>query len=197
MSRKQFLTCFFVTVMTATAAHGQSSLSIKQYSAAEIASKLVVSITTDTPATSYTVTVQDHNSGAVLSTQTSTTSQVTTAPVPPNTIVDVVATAHNSTSISAPAKVSLTTAPAPPTGIGGSGGPSKVTVYWQAAPGAASYRLTLSNGMSFVTASTSYTVTGLQNATSYNVIVASINSAGLAGAFSAPVAVRTANIALQ
>jgi hypothetical protein len=44
---------------------------------------------------------------------------------------------------------------------------------------------------------TSFVVTGLQTATSYNAILASINSFGTRGAFSQAVVVRTANVALQ
>ena len=86
------------------------------------------------------------------------------------------------------------TLPSPPTGISGIGGPNKVIISWTAAPSATSYQLTLSNGMSFTTTATTYTVTGLQTATSYNLIVASINASGRGG-FSPAVVVRTANIA--
>jgi hypothetical protein len=44
---------------------------------------------------------------------------------------------------------------------------------------------------------TSFIVTGLQTATSYNAIVASINSSGAEGSFSPAVVVRTANVALE
>jgi hypothetical protein len=88
----------------------------------------------------------------------------------------------------------VTLAPPPPTNIKGLGGPLKVTVSWTAAPGATSYQLTLSNGMSFTTTATSYTITGLQTATSYNLIMASLNTWGTRGSFSSAVVVRTANI---
>lgn len=128
-----------------------------------------------------------------------TSATTTVSGLPPNATVESTVTviAPTCTQSQPSAPVVAITPPSPPTGISGLGGLQKVTVSWQPAAGAASYQLTLSNGMSFTTTATSYIVTGLQTATSYNVIVASINSAGQRGAFSPVVAVRTANVALQ
>jgi hypothetical protein len=145
------------------------------------------------------------------STTTSGTSATTTiSGLPPNTTYQAtvtIATPTCTTSLPS-APVVATTAPPPPTSISGLGGLNKVTVSWANAMGASSYQLTLSNGMSFTAPAglvtipsgktgTSFVVTGLQTATSYNAIVASINSAGVRGSFSQAVVVRTANVALQ
>ena len=123
---------------------------------------------------------------------------VTTAKLQGATSYNVTVQAQNSTSTSAESPAtSIITLPDPPTNITGIGGLLKVTVSWTAAPGAASYQLTLSNGMSFTTTATSYVITGLQTATSYNLIMASIDSSGGRGIFSPAVVVRTANVATQ
>lgn len=137
--------------------------------------------------------------GTKVASATSSKTQVTLLPgsVPANTPLKILVRAvdlQNSTSAASP-PVAAVSAPAAPTGVSGLGGKNKVTISWQPVAGAASYRVTLSNGMSFVTSSTSYTVTGLETATSYNCIVWAANSAGAQGPGSAPVAVRTANIA--
>jgi hypothetical protein len=124
----------------------------------------------------------------------------------PHTNYEVTLQAQNSTSTSAESPATtILTLPAPPTDIKGVGGPQKVTVAWTPVNGAGSYQLTLSNGMSFTTNGMSpgcgvppcYVITGLQTATSYNLIIASIDVSGARGPFSPAVVVRTANVATQ
>ena len=155
-----------------------------------------------TTETQYTITVRDDKANSVgKKTMPAYTQQMTfniTDIIQANRAYSVTLQAQNSTSTSAESPAAtILTFPAPPTNITGVGGLQKVTVSWTATDGAASYQLTLSNGMSFTTTATSYVVTGLQTATSYNVIVASINAAGGRGPFSPAVVVRTANVALQ
>lgn len=193
MSKRMPFVCLVTIVLTATAAVGQLAAPANLSAKVTADGGITASATPVVGATSYTMTVKDR-SGNVLATQTTTTPSITTAALPANIIADIRATAHSSTATSPEAAASVVMPPPPPTGIKGLGGPLRVTVSWVAVPGATSYQLTLSNGMSFVTSSTSYIVTGLQTATSYNAIVASINSGGR-GMFSPVVAVRTANIA--
>ena len=118
--------------------------------------------------------------------------------IPNNAPVQITVVAVDSTGGRSPASAPYSTVSAPvaPTGVKGLGGRNKISISWNAAPGAASYRVSLSNGMSFTTTSTTHVVTGLPNATSFNCIVWSYNAAGAQSAGSAPVVVRTANIAL-
>jgi hypothetical protein len=208
MSRRVLVVSIAVFVLTVTFAAGQTRcLPATSANMKPDTNNLNVAWTPTSGATSYDVSVINRNTGLeALRASVASTSRVvlqrtsTTPGVDPNTQYDVKITAKFSTCTtdfsSVPVLATAITSPAPPTGISGIGGLLKVTVSWSPAAGATSYQLTLSNGMSFTTTSTSYIVTGLQTATSYNVIVASIGSAGR-GTFSNAVAVRTANVALQ
>jgi len=87
--------------------------------------------------------------------------------------------------------------PAAPAQIAATPGLNKITVQWPAVPGAASYRLTLSNGMSVVTASSPYIFTGLPTATSFNLLMWSYGANGQQSATSTALVVKTANVALD
>ena len=192
---KRILVVFLVTVvLTATAALGQLAAPAN-LTATPTATGIAATAAPVSGATGYKFDFKDRATGTIVGSQTTTLPQATLPTSVTNQIIDVIATAHNTTTTSAPAAVAVTTYPAPPTNIKGLGGPLKVIVSWTAAPGATSYQLTLSNGMSFTTTATSYTITGLQTATSYNLIMASLNTWGTRGAFSNAVVVRTANIA--
>jgi len=235
MSRRMLVVCFTMIVLTAAVSFGQTQCPKPATRVAQV-QPAKVDFTSDTtvpnPQLAYVLatnnalqtvkisgpsgsTLYSDNLGTqstvVWSTTVSGTSATTTVSgLPANTPVQATATVAASTcTTSAPsAPVVATTAPAPPTGISGLGGLLKVTVSWANSPGATSYQLTLSNGMSFTVPAgsvtlasgkigTSFVVTGLQTATSYNAILASINSFGTRGAFSQAVVVRTANVALQ
>jgi len=192
MSKRNLVVFFVTVVLTATAAFGQL-ITTPQITTTEAASKLLVNVNNPDPATTQYVLSLKSN-GVDLGTVTSTSPQITTPVLPANTVVTVTVTAKSATSTSLPATTSWSMYPAPPTNIKGLGGKNKISISWTAAPGAASYQLTLSNGMSFVTTALSYTVTGLPNATSFNLIMASLNPSGSRGSFSSTVVVRTANI---
>ncbi|HLY61367.1 MAG TPA: fibronectin type III domain-containing protein [Terriglobia bacterium] len=196
MIRRIFAICFVMVVMPAAMALGQVLPRPKVQAVAGNSNGGVDgSVAPVTGATGYRFTLKDP-AGLVVATQTTASPQASFGGLPANSLLTLTVAATNSTSASPDSDpATALTAPAAPTGITGLGGKNKVTVSWAAAPGAASYQLTLSNGQSFTTASTSYIVGNLPTATSYNAIVASINSAGLRGSFSAAVSVRTANIA--
>jgi hypothetical protein len=195
MSRAAIVVSFLTMSLAATAALGQ--LAKPQVTNVSVTNGIVnVTGVKVSGAASYTFLAR-HN-GTILDSVTSLSPAASFQPskLPPNTRVDVsiVATATNGET--APSdNVAAVTAPLPPTGIIGTPGRNRVTVSWTAAAGAASYRVTLSNGMSFTTTSTSYTFTGLETATSYNCVLRSYNSAGAESALSPVVVVKTANIA--
>ena len=119
--------------------------------------------------------------------------------IPTNTAVNVVVIAvdRNSRRSRASAPVSTFTGLAAPTGVAGTAGRLQISISWKPVNDATSYRLTLSNGMSFVTTSPSYIVTGLPTATSFNCLVWAIRANGETSAPSAVTVVKTANIALD
>ena len=119
--------------------------------------------------------------------------------IPTNTSVTVVVIAvdRDSRRSRASAPVSALTGLAAPTGVAGTPGRLQISISWKPVLEATSYRLTLSNGMSFITTSPSYIVTGLPTASSFNCIVWAIRANGETSAPSAVTVVKTANIALD
>jgi hypothetical protein len=194
MFRASIVVSFLTMSLVATAALGQiASPTITQLSMTD--GKVKVMGSTVTGATSYTA--EAWINGVKQTAVSSTLPSLTIAALLANTKVDFVMRAADSNGVtSAPsAVVAAVTAPLAPTGITGMPGRNSVTVSWTAAPGAASYRVTLSNGMSFTTTSTSYLITGLETATSYNCVLRSYNSGGAESVLSPVVVVKTANIA--
>lgn len=119
--------------------------------------------------------------------------------IPTNTSVTVVVIAvdRDSRRSRASTPVSALTGLAAPTGVAGTPGRLQISISWKPVLEATSYRLTLSNGMSFITTSPSYIVTGLPTASSFNCIVWAIRANGETSAPSAVTVVKTANIALD
>jgi fibronectin type 3 domain-containing protein len=76
--------------------------------------------------------------------------------------------------------------PTAPTGVTATGGANQVSISWPAVSGATSYNIyyatatgvTKANGIKITNATSPYSLTGLADGTTYNIIVAAVNSAG-------------------
>lgn len=198
MSGRGRYVSLFILALTATSALGQ--LTAPSVSRIAITNGDVgVTGTPVSGAAAYEAEALVNGTRVAVSTSQQSTVIIPAASLPPNTQVTIKLRAVDAQGTkSAPSAPAATvTAPTAPTGVGGIPGPNRITVSWQPAAGATSYRLTLSNGMSFTTASTSFVVTGLPTATTFNCLVWALNAAGAQGPASAVVAVKTANIAMD
>ncbi|HEX7705631.1 MAG TPA: hypothetical protein VF701_04140 [Thermoanaerobaculia bacterium] len=195
MFRAATVVVSLVTItLAATAALGQTAPP-KVDKVSVTKGDMVVAGTPVTGAVSYAADAYVNGAKVAGATSTSSTVTIPASFLPPNTAVQVQMRALNSQGqTSAPsAAVAAMTGPAKTTGVTGTPGKNRISISWQPAAGAASYQVTLSNGMSFTTTSTSYVVTGLPTAASFNCIVWASNSAGQ-GPPSDVVVVKTANI---
>lgn len=203
MSRITSVVCFLTAALGATTALAQ--LAAPTISQVQVVNgDLSVAAAPVTGATSYEGQVSWKNQAGLNELRKSVATTATSmlfrsSEIPANTPVNVVVIAVDREGRRSPASapVSAFTALAAPTGVTGTPGRLRISIAWKPVVGATSYRLTLSNGMSFITTSPSYIVTGLPTATSFNCIVWAIRANGETSAPSAVAVVKTANIALE
>ena len=214
MSRIAPVICFLAAALGATTALAEPTTLAEPPAPAELATPIIsqVQVTNGdlsvaaapvTGATSYEGQLSFNNQAglAELRKAVAASSKIVflASEIPTNTPVSVVVIAvdRNSRRSRASAPVSTFTGLAAPTGVAGTPGRLQISISWKPVLDATSYRLTLSNGMSFITTSPSYIVTGLPTATSFNCIVWAIRANGETSAPSAVTVVKTANIALD
>lgn len=203
----RFWTVCFISMAFATAALGQlepATLTSVTYTSGDMNIQIAAKAIT----TQYAITVRSLKDNTSTTTTVNTIDRTaatgrlsvlrTTFPTNTSLAVTVVAVDPATQSQSAPsAPLSTFSPPVAPSQIAATPGLNKITVQWPAVPGAASYRLTLSNGMSVVTASSPYIFTGLPTATSFNLLMWSYGANGQQSATSTALVVKTANVALD
>ncbi len=199
----RFWTVGFISMAFATAALGQLATPTVT-SVSYTSGDMNVQISPVTGATEYEVTTR--NASGVLSTlravagsnnQIIVNKSLFPATTPLN--VTIVALSREATLLlrsAASAPRSTYSPPRAPSPVA-TPGLNKITLSWPTVPGAASYRATLSNGMSVVTASTTHVFTGLPTATSFNLLMWAYDANGQEGAASTAIVAKTANVMLD